>query len=125
KSASLAVQDSTRSLDNYSVKAPSSGYLTDFNVVVGQTVLSNSKIGQVQQVDPIKIKTELSETNYALVKNKQELAYYSPDTPNHKGTAKISYLAPIMSALTKTYTLELEVPNSDHLIIPGTRVMAQ
>lgn len=126
ESASLALEDATRSLENYQVKAPGNGILTDFNVVVGQTVAAAAgKVGQVQQIDPIKIKTELTETNFLLVKGKQELIYYNPDSPDKKGTAKISYLAPIMSAATKTYTLELEVPNSDHLLQPGNRFMVQ
>ncbi|KRE48318.1 efflux RND transporter periplasmic adaptor subunit [Paenibacillus sp. Soil724D2] len=126
ESASLSLEDATRSLENYQVKAPGNGVLTDFNVVVGQTVAAAAgKVGQVQQIDPIKIKTELTETNFLLVKGKQELIYYNPDTPDKKGTAKISYLAPIMSAATKTYTLELEVPNSDHLLQPGNRFMVQ
>lgn len=126
ESASLSLEDATRSLENYEVKAPGSGVLTDFNVVVGQTVAAAAgKVGQVQQIDPIKIKTELTETNYQLVKGKQELVFYNPDTPDKKGTAKISYLAPIMSAATKTYTLELEVPNSDHSLQPGNRFMVQ
>lgn len=126
ESASLSLEDATRSLENYQVKAPGSGVLTDFNVVVGQTVAAAAgKVGQVQQIDPIKIKTELTETNYQLVKGKQELVYYNPDTPDKKGTAKISYLAPIMSAATKTYTLELEVPNGDHQLQPGNRFMVQ
>lgn len=126
ESASLSLEDATRSLENYEVKAPGSGVLTDFNVVVGQTVAAAAgKVGQVQQIDPIKIKTELTETNYQLVKGKQELVFYNPDTPDKKGTAKISYLAPIMSTATKTYTLELEVPNSDHLLQPGNRFMVQ
>jgi multidrug efflux pump subunit AcrA (membrane-fusion protein) len=124
ETARLALDDSTRALDNYSVKAPGSGILTDFNVVSGQT-LSAGKVGQVQQIDPIKISTELSETNYQMVKGKQELVYYNPDTPDKKETAKISYLAPIMSATTKTFTLELEVSNTDHTILPGTRFMVQ
>ncbi len=67
------------------MKAPASGLLTDFNVVAGQTVSMNGgKVGQVQQIDPVKIKTELSETNYQLVKNKQQLTYYSPDAPDKK-----------------------------------------
>ncbi|MBP1965250.1 efflux RND transporter periplasmic adaptor subunit [Paenibacillus aceris] len=126
ESASLSLEDATRSLDNYQVKAPGSGVLTDFNVVVGQTVAAAAgKVGQVQQIDPIKIKTELTESNYQLVKGKQELVYYNPDSPDKKGTAKISYLAPIMSAATKTYTLELEVPNADHQLQPGNRFMVQ
>ncbi|TXK86009.1 efflux RND transporter periplasmic adaptor subunit [Paenibacillus sp. N3.4] len=126
QSATLSLEDATRSLDNYSVKAPGSGVLTDFNIVVGQTVnAAAGKVGQVQQIDPIKFKTELSETNYQLVKGKQELVYYNPDTPDKKGTAKISYLAPLMSATTKTFTLELEVPNADHQLQPGKRFMVQ
>jgi multidrug efflux pump subunit AcrA (membrane-fusion protein) len=126
ESASLALEDATRLLENYSVKAPGSGVLTDFNIVVGQSVSAAAgKVGQVQQIDPIKIKTELSEPNYQLVKGKQELVYYNPDAPDKKGTAKISYLAPIMSATTKTFTLEMEVPNADHQLQPGKRFMAQ
>ncbi|NOU67354.1 efflux RND transporter periplasmic adaptor subunit [Paenibacillus sp. LMG 31461] len=126
ESARLTLEDATRSLDNFEVKAPGSGILTDFNVVVGQTASAAAgKVGQVQQIDPIKIKTELAETNYQLVKNKKELVYYNPNTPDKKGTAKISYLAPIMSAASKTYTLELDIPNPDRTIQPGGRYLVQ
>ncbi|MDR6548962.1 efflux RND transporter periplasmic adaptor subunit [Paenibacillus qinlingensis] len=126
ESATLNLEDATRSLENYEVKAPGDGILTDFNIVVGQTASAQAgKVGQIQQVDPIKIKTELAETNYQLVKNKKELLYYNPNTPDKKGTAKISYLAPIMSAASKTYTLELEVPNPDRTIQPGVRYQVQ
>ncbi|OAS22317.1 efflux RND transporter periplasmic adaptor subunit [Paenibacillus oryzisoli] len=126
ESARLSLEDATRSLENYEVKAPGSGVLTDFTVVVGQTASAQAgKVGQIQQIDPIKIKTELAETNYQLVKNKKELVYYNPNTPDKKGTAKISYLAPIMSATSKTYTLELEVPNPDRTIQPGGRYQVQ
>jgi multidrug efflux pump subunit AcrA (membrane-fusion protein) len=125
KSATIAVEDATRMLDNYSVKAPATGFLTDFGITVGQMVMSGGKIGQVQQVDPIKLSTELTESNYKLALNKQELVFYNPDTPDQKKTAKVSYLAPVMSAQTKSYTLELEVPNPDQTIKPGSRMMIQ
>ncbi|MEI7025051.1 efflux RND transporter periplasmic adaptor subunit [Paenibacillus sp. y28] len=125
ESAKVSLEDSQRSLENYSVRAPVSGILTDFTAVGGKTVSASAKVGQVQQVDPLKIKTELTESNYQLVKNKQELVYYNPDTPDNKQMAKLSYLAPIISAETKTYTLELEVANTDHQLKPGTRVMVQ
>ncbi|TDF97474.1 efflux RND transporter periplasmic adaptor subunit [Paenibacillus piri] len=125
KTNQLALEDSNRSLDNYNVKAPASGILTDYTPEAGQTVSTSSKLGQVLQIDPVKIKTELSETNMLLVKNKKELVYYSPGDPDHKGMAKLNYLAPVMSAQTKTYSLELEVANPDHRITPGTRVMIQ
>lgn len=126
ESARLGLENATRTLEHYSVKAPGSGVLTDFTVVVGQTVSAAAgRVGQIQQIDPIKIATELTESNYKLVKGKQELVYYHPDAPNETNKAKISYLAPIMSAATKTYTLELEIPNGELKIQPGTRYMVQ
>ncbi|GAA4863739.1 efflux RND transporter periplasmic adaptor subunit [Paenibacillus vulneris] len=126
QTAQLTLDEAAMSLENYSVEAPGSGVLTDFNVVAGQVVSSSSgKIGQVQQIDPIKVTAELSENNVQLVRGKQELVYYDPDTPSVKGTAKISYLAPIMSAATKTYSLELEIPNTNRQLQPGKRFMVQ
>ncbi|OXM85506.1 efflux RND transporter periplasmic adaptor subunit [Paenibacillus rigui] len=122
----MTLNDSVLSIENYSVIAPGSGILTDFNVVAGQTVSSTGgKLGQIQQIDPIKVTAELSENNYQLLKGKQELVYYDPDPPTNKGTAKISYLAPIMSATSKTYTLELEVSNKEHQLRPGKRYMIE
>ncbi|MEK8129567.1 efflux RND transporter periplasmic adaptor subunit [Paenibacillus filicis] len=125
ETAKLAYEDATRSIENYSVKAPISGLLTDFNVVAGQSISAGAKLAQVQQVDPIRIKAELSEANYLLAKNKQELVYYMPATPDKKEKAAIAYLAPVMSATSKTYTLELEVPNTDGKLQPGERVSVQ
>ncbi|MFE5321871.1 efflux RND transporter periplasmic adaptor subunit [Paenibacillus sp. NPDC056579] len=126
ETAQLSLNEAVLSLENYNVKAPGSGILTDFQVVVGQSVSSSAgKVGQVQQTDPIKVAAELSENHYQLVKGKQEIVYYDPDMPDTKGTAKISYLAPIMSAATKTYTLELEIPNKALQLQPGKRFMVQ
>ncbi|PYI53362.1 efflux RND transporter periplasmic adaptor subunit [Paenibacillus flagellatus] len=126
ESARLSLDDAVRAMQDFSVKAPGRGILTDFEIVPGQSVSAAAgAIGQVQQVDPVKIKTELSESRYRLVKGKQELVFYDPDTPTRKGTAKIGYLAPIMSPSTKTFTLELELPNPDLRLQPGKRFMIQ
>lgn len=124
KSSALALEDASRSLEHYQVEAPASGILTDYELVPGQSI-SMSKVGQVQQIDPIKMKLELSDTNYQLVKAKSELVYYHPDSPDKKNTAKISYMSPIMNAQTKSYTVELEIPNTDHAIKPGSRAIVQ
>lgn len=123
--AQQALEDAKRTLEDLDVKAPGSGILTDFDVIVGQTVSTSASVGQIQKIDPITISTELAESNYQLVKGKTELVYYSPDTPDQKNKAPVSYLAPIMSATNKTYTLELEVPNKDGQLQPGKRYMVQ
>lgn len=126
ENAQLTLSDATRALENYNVKAPGDGILTDFNVVAGQTVSAAAgKVGQVQQVDPIKLKTELTESSYQLVQGKKELVYYDPTYPDKKAKAAVSYLAPIVSATSKTYTLEMLLPNPEGQLQPGKRYMVQ
>jgi RND family efflux transporter MFP subunit len=125
-SARIALQDAGNTLDNYAVKSTIDGVLSDLTAEVGMTISRSSKIGQVQQTDKLKIKADLTESAAKLVKNKQELVFYSAGNPSVKQKAKITYLADMMNAQTKMYTIELEVTNNaDTSIKPGSRVQLQ
>ncbi|MBE1444990.1 efflux RND transporter periplasmic adaptor subunit [Paenibacillus sp. OAS669] len=124
-SARISIQDIDNTLDNYEVKAPTSGVLTDLSIEVGQTLARGSKVGQVQQIDPIKIKADLSETAAQLARGKQELSFYSADNPGRILKGRVTYLADVMNSQTKSFPLELEVSNTDGYLKPGTRVQVQ
>ncbi|TVY07859.1 efflux RND transporter periplasmic adaptor subunit [Paenibacillus cremeus] len=124
-SSQLSVQDSNRTLDDYNVKAPASGVLSDFAIEQGMTVSRSAKAGTVQQVNTVKLKAELTDSAYQLVKDKKELTYYSADTPDQKAKAPVTFLSSVMNAQTKTYSLELEVANADQKLKPGSRVLLQ
>jgi len=124
KSADLSLSDAERALDNYEVKAPVSGVLTDFTVEPGMTVSRGMKAGQVQQVDNLKIKADLTASAAKLVRGKTQLNFHlSGSTELMK--ADIAYLADIMSAQSKTYPLELAVGNASGALTPGMRVQVQ
>jgi HlyD family secretion protein len=120
ESAQLNNRSADRSLSNLEVKAPVGGVLTDLNVEVGMALAPGFKAGQVQQTDPVKIKSTLTEAAAALVRGKKELTFYiSGSTDKRKAT--ISFLSDIMDASTKSYSLELDVPNSDKKLKPGSK----
>jgi HlyD family secretion protein len=118
--ADVSLKQADRNLSNLEVKAPVSGVITDLGIEVGMTLSPGFRAGTVQQLDPIKIKADLTEETAKLVRGKQELTFYIPGVVD-KTKAKVSYLADVMNATTKAYSLELEVPNPDRKIRPGTK----
>ncbi|AEI40039.1 efflux RND transporter periplasmic adaptor subunit [Paenibacillus mucilaginosus] len=121
----IAISDAQRALENYEVKAPADGILTDFTVEKGMTVSQNFTAGQVQSGGAVKFKTELTESAYAAVKNKKELTFYAPAQPDLKEKAAITFLSGVVNAQTKTYTMELQAVNPQGSYAAGSRVLLQ
>ncbi|GAA3411716.1 efflux RND transporter periplasmic adaptor subunit [Paenibacillus hodogayensis] len=124
QSASLSMKELDRSIANLDIKAPVSGILTELPVVVGMTVQPGTKIGHLQQLDPILIKAQLTESSAKLVRGKQELVYYVSGSAE-KAKAPIKYLSQSMDAQSKSYELELEIANPNGALKPGTKVQVQ
>uniref|UniRef100_UPI00135BF63A efflux RND transporter periplasmic adaptor subunit n=1 Tax=Paenibacillus puerhi TaxID=2692622 RepID=UPI00135BF63A len=120
QTANVSLRELDRSLSNTDVKATVSGVLTDLPVEVGMTLNPGSPAGTIQQLDPVKIKAELTEEAAALVRGKTELTFYVPGSAD-KTKAKVNYLADVVGAQSKSYALELEVPNPDRKLRPGTK----
>lgn len=120
ETSSVTLRELDRTLENMEVKASVSGVLTDLPIEVGMTLPAGFRAAQVQQLDPIKIKAELTEDAAKLVRGKTELSFYVPGLVE-KTQGKISYMADVMSSETRSYTLELEVPNADRKLKPGMK----
>jgi HlyD family secretion protein len=123
--ARLSLEDVGNTVANYEIKAPITGVLTDLTAEVGMNISRTAKMGQVQQLDPIKIKADLTESAAKLVNNKPELTFYAADHPSIKLTAKVTFLADQMNSTTKAFPIELDVANPDGSIKPGSRVQLQ
>ncbi|SFL38258.1 RND family efflux transporter, MFP subunit [Paenibacillus sp. 1_12] len=117
----VSIREADRTLEHMEVRASVSGVLTDLPIEVGMMLPAGFRSAQIQQLDPIKIKAELTEEAAALVRGKEELSFYiSGSTEKHK--AKVSYLADVVSTQSKAYSLELELPNQDRKFKPGMKV---
>ncbi|TVY09543.1 efflux RND transporter periplasmic adaptor subunit [Paenibacillus cremeus] len=124
QTSAVSIKEADRTLSNMEVKATVSGVLTELPIEVGMTLPAGFKAAQVQQLDPIKIKAELTEDAAKLVRGKSELTFYVAGSTD-KMKAKISYLADVMTSSSKSFSLELEVPNADRKLKPGMKAQVQ
>lgn len=124
ESAQVSARNIERTLSNLEVKAPAAGILTDLNVTVGQTLAPGGRVGEVQQTNPVKIKSQLTEAAASLVRGKSELTFYIPGMTD-KATAKVTYLSDVINGQSKAYDLELEVPNPDGKLKPGSKAQVE
>ncbi|MFD0713582.1 efflux RND transporter periplasmic adaptor subunit [Paenibacillus sp. GCM10027626] len=121
-SAKIGLEELERSLGHYVVTAPVDGIITELEVEKGMPVGRGGKSGQVQRIDPITVKAELSEQALQLVDKKSSLYFYTADKPEQLVAAKVHYLAEIMNTQTRTYTLELAASNPQRELRPGMKV---
>ncbi|KRE51931.1 efflux RND transporter periplasmic adaptor subunit [Paenibacillus sp. Soil724D2] len=124
ETAQVNARNIERTLSNLEVKAPASGVLTDLNITVGQTLAPGGRVGEVQQTNPVKIKSQLTEASANLVRGKSELTFYIPGVTTKAG-AKVIYLSDVINGQSKAYDLELEVPNPDGKLKPGSKAQVE
>jgi RND family efflux transporter MFP subunit len=124
KSTELSLRDIDKTLTDFEVKAPISGVLTDLLPEQGITVPAGYVAGVIQQLNPIKIHADLTESSLKYVQGKSVIPFMVPGS-NTLLNGTVTYLADIMSPQSKTYVLELSAANDDNKLKSGTRVKLQ
>ncbi|CAN7714527.1 efflux RND transporter periplasmic adaptor subunit [Paenibacillus sp. LjRoot153] len=124
KAAKLTLQQVEQSIQNLEVKATVSGLMTEMPFEAGMGIQSGAQIAMIQRLDPIKIKSQLSDEEMKLTSGKTEMSYFLPNNKT-KYQGAISYLSKVIDPETKAYEINLEVPNKDLLLKPGMKLKLQ
>ena len=115
---------SDRALANHDIIAPINGILTNLDVQEGMTINPGFGIGQIQQLDPIKIKALLTMPSAEKVRGKSQLEFYVPGS-NKVFTGEVTYLSNVIDTQTGTYELNLSMANPDLALKPGMNVQVR
>src|SRR5206468_5234142 len=121
--AGLAAAEAER--ERSVIRAPWSGIVNDLPVEVGQAVLQmmGKEIAQIVSIDPILAVVEVAERNLAGVHlgDPAEIRLVT----GKKANGKIRFISKSASASTRTYRVDVEIPNADGSIPVGiTAVVA-
>ena len=105
-------------LENTSLISPISGLVTARNYDVGDMVVA-SPIFVVQQINPVKIYINVSESLYSYIKKGMSVDVELDAIPEKKFEGKVSRINPALDAATRTFGVEVTIPNANERLRPG------
>jgi len=110
---------------NTLLKAPFQGIVTgkyyeDGEMYSGAPSISGKPaVVTLMQINPLKVVVSLSEQYYPLIKKGMEAVITADVYKNEKFTGKVYRIAPTINSVTRSFSVEIEVPNRNELLKPG------
>lgn len=104
-------------LANTTIRAPFDGVLDTRTTDVGAVLNAGDKVGTVVDLDPLKVTGQISERNVRAVKIGMPGRMVLSDGTEIKG--EISYVASVSDPSTRTFKIELLVPNPNSDVLAG------
>lgn len=104
--------------ENTVLTSPVNGVVTARNYDPGD-MTGSLPILTVGQVQPVKVTLNVSESDYPYVHKGMKATVTFDTYPDRDFTATVSLISPTVDASSKTFGVELTLPNADNLILPG------
>ncbi len=114
-------------LDNARITAPFAGYISQRNLDPGAAVssqaagTSNSSVGILilQNIDAVKVQVEVQERDISFARVGSTARVLVDAYPGKVFMARATRTVHALDPRTRTLGLEMEIPNTDHLLKPG------
>ncbi|MDI6802617.1 MAG: efflux RND transporter periplasmic adaptor subunit [Bacteroidota bacterium] len=118
-------------LRNTQLRAPFSGVITAKRMNEGEVFLLAPGAGgapaivNIMQIDVLKILVNVAESNFPNIRLGQTAAIEVDVYPNQSFSGTVSRVDPAINPMTRTFAVEVKVPNSKRILRPGmfARVM--
>ena len=106
-------------LENTVLCSPIDGVVTARNYDVGDMYTMSMPIYTVEQIKPVKLLVGISESDYTKVKKGDAVEITVDALPDQTFTGKVGKIYPTVDAATRTFLVEIVVPNNGNLLRPG------
>ena len=106
-------------LENTVLCSPIDGVITARNYDVGDMYAMSAPIFTVEQIKPVKLLVGVSESDYTKVKKGDSVTIVADALPDVTFNGKIEKIYPTIDAATRTFSVEVVVPNNYSSLRPG------
>ena len=101
------------------IRAPIDGVIGQVFVEVGDMAVPQIPICTVVDMDRVKIKVRISESDLPSVEPGQPVSFHVAARDQDIERAVVSRVSPVLDRLSRTATLEIDLDNPDHRLKPG------
>ena len=105
--------------ENTILRSPITGFVTARNFDTGDMFAMSAPIFTVQQVVPVKLLVGISESEYTRVKKGDSVSITVDAIPSRSFKGSVERIYPTIDAATRTFKVEVKVPNADKVLRPG------
>lgn len=106
-------------LENTILRSPVDGVITARNYDKGDMYSMSAPLYVVQQITPVKLLVGISEVDYTKVKKGDSVEITVDAFPGRTFAGKVNRIYPTIDPATRTFTVEVIVPNKDKVLRPG------
>ena len=103
---------------NSTIKSPISGVVTARNFENGD-LFASMPILHIMQINKLKVKANVSEQYFTSVKVGQKVDIEVDIFPGEKFEGQVSRISPALDSATRTFGVEITIPNSNERLRPG------
>jgi cobalt-zinc-cadmium efflux system membrane fusion protein len=103
---------------DYSIVSPKSGTVLERKITIGQVVQPSDPAFTIADLSTVWIVANVPEEDAGPLRRGMEVAVDVPALPNAKISGRLSYVAPIVDAATRTVQVRIDVPNTEGLYKP-------
>lgn len=101
------------------LRAPTSGYVLEKNVLAGQKIMAGEPLYKVADLSTVWLEGEVFEQDLAAVRVGQAVHITFEALPGTQRTGRVAYIYPTLSPDTRTVRVRVVVPNADLRLKPG------
>jgi membrane fusion protein (multidrug efflux system) len=117
--AKASVREAEDRLAKLTISAPFSGILQSFLVEVGELIQPGERIGELLDIDRLRIAIGLTDRQVLAMTPGQRVAVHAEAQPDHLFEGEIVHVGLAMDPVTRKFPLRIELDNADRLLLPG------
>ena len=106
-------------IENTTLLSPIDGVITARNYDAGDMYSMAAPIFTVEQIKPVKLLVGISESDYSKVKKGDKVTVKADAFPDLTFDGRIDRIYPTIDPMTRTFTVEVVVPNNYSTLRPG------